>query len=185
LSWPFLQKKRTFFCCVVPLPSNTIFVRKTLNLSSGPTGRLLLENLKKSLTCCLALREGIPGRDWKKCLTKKNLFWRDTTKNANKKRFAFFVKHGQEGRTTTTGFHFLFQKGFFFVYFFCCVVPLPSNTIFVRKTFPSLFFFKVNKTIGNIVYIWKTIWKSSIYPFSFVLTMEGLFILRKKDTINS
>jgi len=53
---------------------------------------------------------------------KKNLF---ETKNAS-----HFL----------SGLHFLFQKGFFCKPFFekilfVCVVALPSNTIFVRKTF--------------------------------------------------
>jgi len=65
---------------------------------------------KKSLTCCLALRAGI---SFLSMFDKKKIFFE--TKNANKKRFAFFVKHGQEGRTTTTGFHFLFQKGSLFL----------------------------------------------------------------------
>ncbi len=68
-----------FFCCVLPLPSNTIFVRKTLCLAlragrdTPPFKKIFFLStifcqVKLFLLCrgpalCLALREGIPGRD--------------------------------------------------------------------------------------------------------------------------
>ena len=120
------QKKRTFFCkafFVVSYPylqipflkvgvGHKVFQRKTylsrrdrkgykktLNLLSGPTGRKGYPFLQKKPY----LLSGPTGR-----LLLPVHVWQ--------KKIFFETKNGSH---FLSAFHFLFQKGFFFVYFFC------------------------------------------------------------------